>query len=63
MTKHDFKTPPHLAFQTQFSLTGRLDMKNRKPFRTKEQKELARTTARKGNDGVLRSDTPVSYHW
>ena len=62
MAKHKVVTPPHLVCQTQFSLTGRPNMKNRKPFRTKEQKELARATARKGDDGVIRSDAQVSYH-
>lgn len=39
------------------------DMTNRKPFRTQEQKELARKTAKKGEDGAWRSNAPVSYHY
>ena len=37
-------------------------MENKKPYRTKAQKELARKTAVKCQDGTWRSDAPVSYH-
>lgn len=52
----------HLANQTNFTRTGKLDMQNRKPFRTTAQKALARQTARKCEDGTWRSSAPVSYH-
>ncbi len=35
---------------------------NGKPYRTKEQKALARKTARKDKDGAWRSDAPLSWH-
>ena len=38
------------------------DYTNRKPYRTKAQKELARKTAYKAADGTWRSTAPVSYH-
>jgi hypothetical protein len=38
------------------------DYNNYKPFRTKEQKKLARETAVKCKDGAWRSNAPVSYH-
>jgi hypothetical protein len=38
------------------------DYTNRKPFRTKAQKRLARETAWKGSDGAYHSDAPVSFH-
>lgn len=46
---------------TQFTKTGELNMKNRKPYRTKEQKKLARKFA-VVEDGRYVSDVPVSYH-
>ncbi len=52
----------HLANQTSFTRIGKLDMQNRKPFRTAAQKALARQTARKCDDGTYRSTAPVSYH-
>lgn len=53
---------PHLAHLTTFSRTGKIDMTNRKPFRTAAQKHDARTSARKCDDGAYRSSAPVSYH-
>lgn len=50
------------AYATQFTRTGKLNMQNRKPFRTDAQKHEAQRTAEKGNDGVYRSNAPVSYH-
>lgn len=38
------------------------DMNNYKPYRTPEQKRLARETAVKCSDGAYRSNAPVSYH-
>lgn len=52
---------PHLAHATSFTRTGKVDMLNRKPFRTKSQKAEARATARKF-EGTYVSGAPVSYH-
>jgi hypothetical protein len=38
------------------------DMTNRKPYRTAEQKAVARETAKKIN-GTWVSNAPVSYHY
>lgn len=54
--------PPHLMYQTQFTKTGARDMKNKKPFRTKQQKESARQKRFMCDDGVYRSTAKVSYH-
>ena len=35
---------------------------NRKPYRTKAQKAIAKRTAYKGKDGAFHSTAPVSYH-
>jgi hypothetical protein len=55
-------TEPHKAYQTSMTKTGVRDMKNRKPYRTASQKELAKQKARKCEDGAYRSTAPVSYH-
>lgn len=52
----------HLAHQTTFTRTGKLDMTNRKPYRTAAQKFEARSRATKCEDGTYRSLAPVSYH-
>ena len=39
-------TEPHKAYQTSFTKTGTLNTKNRKPYRTASQKELAKQKAR-----------------
>lgn len=52
----------HLAHQTGFSRAGKVNMHNRKPFRTASQKAEAKRTARKDKDGVWRSSAPVSFH-
>lgn len=62
MSKHDTDTPPHLAYRTQADRTGDRNMVNRKPYRTAEQKKLARATAFKDHDGAWRSTAPVSVH-
>lgn len=49
------------AYATSFTRTGKLDMTNRKPFRTASQKSEARRTAEKVN-GTYLSTAPVSYH-
>lgn len=54
-------TKAHLAHQTTFTRTGERDMKNRKPYRTKAQKEEARRTAYV-HKGTFYSNAPRSYH-
>lgn len=46
---------------TSYTRTGKLDMQNRKPFRTTAQKYEARQNA-KMVDGRYVSSAPVSYH-
>lgn len=48
-------------YATSFTRTGKLDTSNRKPFRTKRQKEDARSSATKV-DGTYVSTAPVSHH-
>lgn len=47
---------------TREGLEAGPDMTNRKPYRTKSQKRLAKATAYKAKDGAWRSTAPVSYH-
>lgn len=49
-------------YATAFTRTGRVNMQNRKPYRTASQKQTASATASKGDDGAYRSGAPVSYH-
>ncbi len=49
-------------YATALTRTGKVDMLNRKPFRTKAQKNDARASAVKEKDGVFRSSAPVSFH-
>lgn len=51
----------HLAHQTGLTRTGKLNMLNRKPYRTASQKAEARRTAEKVG-GTYYSKAPVSYH-
>lgn len=51
----------HHAYATQFTRTGKLNMQNRKPYRTAGQKAEARRTAWVAN-GTFRSNAPVSIH-
>jgi hypothetical protein len=51
----------HHSNQTQLTRDGTRNMLNRKPFRTKAQREVAIHTARKV-DGRWVSSAPVSYH-
>lgn len=53
-----FKSP----YATSLTRTGQLDMKNRKPYRTAQQKKLAREMAYKTDKGFYRSNAPKSYH-
>ena len=51
--------------QTQISRAGigkGPSLWNQKPYRTKEQKRLARNTAYKADDGTYRSNAPRSFH-
>lgn len=52
----------HLAHQTSYTRTGKVDMTNRKPYRTAAQKYEARRIAYKCADGTWRSTAPVSFH-
>ncbi|MER9697624.1 hypothetical protein [Mesorhizobium sp. M0146] len=51
-----------MAFATQYTRTGKPNVQNLKPYRTERQKEVARQTAKKCDDGAYRSNAPVSYH-
>ena len=51
----------HLRYATSLTRTGKRDMRNRKPFRTKEQKVKAKEMAEQVN-GTWVSTAPVSYH-
>lgn len=51
----------HHPYATSLTRTGKPDMTNRKPFRTKEQKAAAREAAFVRN-GTYVSHSPVSYH-
>ncbi|WP_334155653.1 hypothetical protein [Agrobacterium pusense] len=51
----------HLAHQTGLTRTGKVNMLNRKPYRTATQKAEARGTAEKVG-GTYVSNAPVSYH-
>jgi hypothetical protein len=50
------------AHATSFTRTGKLDMVNRKPYRTAAQQREAKRTAEKRADGAWRSAAPVSFH-
>ena len=60
--KHDHRTPAHLACMTALTRTGKRDMQNRKPFRSKPMKAVAKRMAAKGKDGAFRSTVPVRFH-
>lgn len=49
------------ACMTKFTREGVLDMTNKKPYRTKEQKRAARKDAFQTN-GTFYSGAPRSYH-
>ena len=53
--KHERRTPAHLACMTALTRTGKRDMTNRKPYRTKPMKAVAKKTARRSEDGAFRS--------
>jgi len=56
---------PHLRYQTQYTRTGQLDMKNKKPYRTTANKAKAQQVAEL-IDGTYKvtdlSKAPLSYH-
>lgn len=62
MAKKSFTAAPHLAHQTNTSRGEPINMTNRKPFRSKAQKEAARKDAVRCKDGAYRSTVPVQYH-
>lgn len=49
-------------YATDFTRTGVLNTKNRKPYRTANQKAVARQMAVKQPGGFYTSAAPVSYH-
>jgi len=51
----------HHPFATALTRTGKLNMLNRKPYRTASQRQEARNTARLV-DGRYVSNAPVSFH-
>lgn len=51
----------HHPYATAYTRTGKLNMQNRKPYRTAGQKAEARRTAWVAN-GTFRSNAPVSVH-
>jgi hypothetical protein len=55
-------TATQIACKTDLTRTGKMNMKNRKPFRTAAQKKLAKDTAYKADNGSWRSTAPVSYN-
>lgn len=59
---HETDSAPHLAYRTQMDRTGERNMINRKPYRTAEQKKVARASASKDHDGAYRTTAPVSVH-
>ena len=60
--KHETRTPAHLAHATALTRTGKRDMTNRKPYRSKPMKAMAKRMAAKGKDGAFRSAAPVRFH-
>ncbi len=60
--KHKVDPLAHLAHRTKLTLEGQIDGQNRKPYRSKAQKTLAKEKAYKTEDGHYQSPAPVSYH-
>ena len=50
------------SYATQFTRTGEHDYTNRKPFRTKAQKQMAKANATRDDRGIWHSSAPVSFH-
>lgn len=62
MSRHTGRTSGnHHPYATAFTRTGKLNMQNRKPYRTASQRADARATARLYN-GRYVSSAPVSFH-
>ena len=59
---HERRSPAHFACMTALTRTGKRDMTNRKPFRSKPMKAIAKRMAAKGKDGAFRSAAPVRFH-
>lgn len=55
-------TEIQIACQTKFTRIGERDMRNKKPYRTKAQKKVAREVAVKTKGGFFIAAAPVSYH-
>lgn len=49
-------------YATSLTRTGKLDMKNKKPYRNALQKKMADGDATKTDGGFYSSNVPVSYH-
>lgn len=58
MKQPTFKSP----YASQYTRTGILDMSNKKPYRSKEQKALAKKLAEKTAGGYYISKASRSYH-
>ena len=54
-------TRTQIACQTQFTREGHRNMNNRKPFRTADQRKIAREVARKCEDGAFRVPSNVYF--
>lgn len=55
-------TDTQIMCQTQLTKEGRLNMKNRKPFRTLKQKAIAKGNYYKTENGNFASSAPVSFN-
>lgn len=62
MTPHAELTKIQYACQTSLTCNGKLNMHNRKPYRTAAQQKVAKKAAKQGKDGVWRAPVPLSYH-
>lgn len=62
MSRHSGRTSgQHHPFATAYTRTGKLNMQNRKPYRTASQRQEARRTASLVT-GRYVSSAPVSFH-
>lgn len=60
--RHSPVSDRHHPLATALTRTGKPDNINRKPYRSKHQKQIARATAVQGKDGVFRSTAPVAFN-
>lgn len=58
---HTSRAPAHHPYATALTRTGKLNMHNRKPYRTASQR-IAASAAARLVDGTFKSSAPVSYH-